>query len=220
MKNHKIILCLLCSISFFLFHNFACAEEMSVAGNIFNSVYPKLTIKVDPDLVYIGKFRKDPTVKSVSSSHEGQQIYKWFIFAKTNNDTIERILWIYFTEVPMRWKMLQNDFGTEKNCINKSKVRLGKYNFDSCTLYRIVSEKGEIASFLNTKGIRSPKCAIEKRFGMYPSDTKAFAVGYAEDIAPHGFSCSDFADIRLLSDKAKAYLKDFEERCMNSFSAQ
>ena len=67
-------------------------ERKVVPGNVFTSNHPKLTVKVDDSLTYLGNFRYSPF------SH-GPQRLEYFVFAKADGQQAERILILLFQTI-------------------------------------------------------------------------------------------------------------------------
>jgi len=199
------------------------SSDGTVTGNIFQlASVPFIKIKVDPTFHYVGAtidyvHGTESRDRAISLKTGNSHRRDFFVFAQSDPDKVRRSIIVKMIRLDKGWMWPGDIYTNSKTRIDKGRTFLGKYEYEYAIDYVTYKRPDVIVDFLDSKKLIFPKCPVGKRFGREIGENLKYEIFYFEDVSQYGLSCSDFKNLKLLPDKVKNYIPEFNERCAQAF---
>lgn len=194
---------------------FSCAtisEKRSVENNTFTSTYPKMAIKVSPELKYVGEYHGDIFKDAFGDDYSRTKVDQvFYIFCqKGDHGNAKKTLAIRVCSVPEGFYWLSDSFGTGSK-IDSGKTKVGGMSWE----YAVWTTKdlfGPAKNFMQNQGFSTANQHLVGAIGKIISHdrTTKMIVYYTEDLRYCGFPNTMFAVGK------KKFVDEFMQRALNA----
>jgi hypothetical protein len=198
----------------------ACASltpKREVVSNVFYATSPKITLRVDTDLTYIGGIKKSsghPERDGPATITATREVYG---FIAAENHRVQRAVAVIIERIRDVGGFYYPElFTSAKNKLEHGVTPLGGKNFQYCTQILGLSSRHILAKLIAEKGYILPNCTMLKRFGRITgsrADT-LIVLFYVEALPENDYSCVQWRDGVAAK---REQLRDFNKNCQTTF---
>lgn len=210
---HIYIICLTCFLIVA-----ATEPERFVRDNEFNSSSPKLQVKVDSKLKYLGQL--DYTVEQESPDRVRLVSYetKSYVFAGSIDTILKKAVYIQIRRE--QTKYVGNLLGDAKANVKSGLCSLGGEEYTCFTRLIFLSPSEPIAKFISEQGYGLPACVMARTYARVDSTMGNYLVvmTYLENLPPVGLSCESWLVENQLTTEHAQYIELFDSNCKASFT--
>ena len=192
-------------------------EERYVKDNVFNSIYPKLMVKVDPKYTYLGRFDYTQEMESRDGVQGSTVETKSYVFVDAADKQVKKSVYIQIRR--QQTKYTGNLVGDKKANLKTGTCSLGGEEYQCYTRAISVSSDEPIARLMQEKGYLLPDCVLTRGYVRADKDIGSYLImiSYNEDLSPSGFDCKAWQDQTLSTIEQENYLARFEQQSRTSF---
>ena len=215
MRNN-IHIWIICLIFFVIVA--ATKSEKFVKDNVFHSSYPKLQVKVDSKLKYLGQL--DYTVEQESPDRVQLVSYetKSYVFVGSIDTTLKKAVYIQIRRE--QTKYVGNLLGDAKANLKSGMCSLGDKEYTCFTRLIFLSPNEPIAKFISEQGYGLPACVLARTYARVDSTMGNYLIvmTYLENLPPSGLSCESWLVEDRLTTEHEQYIELFDSNCKASFT--
>jgi TolB-like protein len=207
----KKIVPIILVIIFYVFLS-GCAADRKIIGNTFQSDYPKLNIKIDPEFKYLDKINRTASRKSIDGSRELLHDEEYYLFvSEGKGHEVRKNLYIYFNRIQTKFI---DTTAENKNNLDFGVINFTGHNFKYYKRIERTDASGAITKYLMDAGHIVPTCILRSAIYIIPYKDLWITINYWEDATTSGMSCKSKYSMDMLSDEQKVYLIDFHSRAL------
>ena len=196
----------------------AAKPERYVKDNVFHSSYPKLQVKVDPKLEYLGKL--DYTVEQKPPDNLEWVTYetKSHVFANAIDNQLKKAVYIQIRRE--QTKYVGNLLGEEKTNLRSGICDLGGIEYRCFTRVIFLSRDEPLAKFISEKGYNLPACVLARTFSRVDISRGNYliVITYLENSSDSGLSCESWQPANQLTKEHQRYIEKFDRNTKASFN--
>lgn len=192
------------------------SEKRYVENNTFISTYPRMAIKVRPELKYLGEYHGDLFKDVVGDYYTQTKVEQvFYIFCQKGDDgNAKKALAIRISSVPDGFYWRSDSFATGSK-IDSGKTEVGGMNW----VYAVWATNdlfGLAKNFIQNQGFSTTNQHLLGAIGkiVTPDRTTKMIVYYAEDLEDTGYP--SYAQwnkrVSLLSDNQRKFVNEFIDR--------
>jgi len=199
----------------------ALKPKREVVDNILSSSSPKMTVKVDPSLTYLGDLRYGKWTYDVSEYYKKQQTQKVhaFVFVTAEGTMIKKALIIKIHKMKKDRHFTADQLAHKKNILDRGNLRLAGKRFQYYSKAIIITMGDPVAEYIYNKGYTTPDHVLMTRIMRVRDLGKTLInFNYYEDISDSGFG--DYNSWRNkddLYDEQWNYLDESKKNCLTAF---
>ncbi len=209
-----------CLLIFFLLPGCASMQvKREVINNTFySSAHPKIQIKVNPELKYLGELNDVGAREAVRGTRMLTNWSKMYIFADLDGSRATRVFSIKLERTETRYT--SDLFGWAKHFYEKGTCSLGGRSFQYLSRRIYPSMSNAMVNFITEKGYVLPRCVLIKRFARgYGSRNNILVdITYWEDPSELPYGCNAWSPDYPLQQDQIEYLERFNSKSDNSFA--
>jgi hypothetical protein len=217
-KQYKFIL----GFAFLFVLLLGCASlkpERKVVDNVFYSSYPKVEMRVNPELIYLGELKYHSTKESVSGGKLLSYNHECFIFLQADSKKTAKRLFIIRTQ-RVETYFVSDLFGRVKNKLDFGTSDIDGHDYQYYIGAIEPKASGEVTKYISDNGYVVPRCALLRRdarvFGS--KENLLFSVEYMEDISKFKYECKSWKLRDELTEEQELILKRFNSNHLASLS--
>ena len=194
----------------------SCVEsQREVQNNLFySSSNPKLSIRLNPNFKYLGKFvsKKERLTTSGTSVRVDREVYVFGCIDK--NNIINKVVLIDIYNIPQHVVFLpDNIFSNEKDILVSGNKKIYNADYKYAVTLGNESKIKELQTVIkNAKHLASP-CYMRVAFANVLSSSTLFCIQYLEDIfyneKTKTYKCNEWEISSILDNEQRIFLKDF-----------
>jgi hypothetical protein len=192
-------------------------EERYVKDNVFHSIYPKLTVNVDPKYTYLGRFDYTLEMESRDGVQGSTVETETYVFVDAVDKQVKGAVYIQIRR--QQTKYIRNLVGDKKANLKTGTCSVGGEEYQCYTRAISVSSDEPIARLIKEKGYLLPDCMLTRAYVRADKDIGSYLImiSYNEDLSPSGFDCKAWQDQTLSTLEQENYLARFEQQSGTSF---
>ena len=196
----------------------ATKSERFVRDNVFHSSHPKLQVKVDSKLNYLGQL--DYTVEQESPDRIQWVRYetKSYVFVDSLDTTLKKAVYVQLRRE--QTKYVGNLLGDARANVKSGLCSLGGEEYACFTRLIFLSPNEPIAKFISEQGYSLPACVMARTYSRVDSNLGNYLVviTYLENLPPSGLSCESWLMENRLTTEQEQYIEQFDRNCKASFT--
>lgn len=206
----KRVLAIVC-IVFYAFLS-GCASDRKVIGNSFQSDFPKLNIKIDPEFKYLEKIDRVYHGEDINKTRTLRYDEEYYLFvSEVKEHQVKKYLYIYFGRVETQYSDIKAE---DKSNLDFGVVNFNGYNFKYYKKIERPSASSRSTKYFMDAGYILPSCLLTNAFYIIPYKDLWISIFYAEEAIPSGMSCNNKYSKDTLSNEQKEYLAGFHNRAL------
>ena len=193
------------------------AKREVVDNTFYSSSNPKVQIKVNPELKYIGETKDVRQRQLVDSPYMVIHRSALYVFVDAEGAKAKKAVAIVIERTEASY--VSDLYGEVGIFYEKGVSELGGLKFQYCSRLIYPSMKFHLTRFVTDHGYVIPRCIIVKSFSKVYGAQGDIAVTIVYIEAPSGLlhECKDWEPIHPLLPDQKEYLEQFNANCDNAF---
>ena len=191
--------------------------ERNVVNNVFISTYPKIKIKIIPELTFIENISKSGYSEGIENKRiAGSANSYTFIEIEKDTSEVKRAIII---QIQTTSGYYIGDFyrGAEKTALDYGKLEIGGKQFRYYIISATPTVDGYLTKSIYEKGY-TMSCGLLKVCGRLAGGNNCLAqIIYYENIENSGLSCHSWKYKQNLTENHIKYLEEYNQRSKSSF---
>jgi hypothetical protein len=194
--------------------------KREVVDNTLSSNYPKLKVKVDPSLTYLGDLRYDTggyDVYDYRKTHHTQRAHS-FVFLTAEESAIKKALVITIKKMKGTRIFTPDQAAHKKGILDQGNLRLAGKRFQYYSMVVKVTTEHPALEYVYDKGYTTPDYALRTTVvRVVKAGTMLIKLNYYEDITGSSFSYNSWRNKDDLYEEQLNCLEVCHKNCLTAF---
>ncbi len=192
-------------------------QETYVQNNVFHSLSPRITVKIDSRYKYLGRLESKIEVPSPDSLQVVNYDTKSYVFVQAGDLLTSKILYIQTRREQTHYA--GNLLGDIRLNIRSGLCYLGENEYQCYTRVVTLSKDEPISRFILENGYTLPECVLTRAYARVDTshDNYLIVISYSEELSGSGLDCNSWQVTDRPTNEQKQYSDQFERRSRASF---